>query len=90
MEEKTYTAKEGWLRIKFILKVEDGKVKGVEYSASRCKTLRSLADTVKEALVGRNADEVKDVVKGVLMGVSLPENRENRRKLILKAFGLDG
>ncbi len=90
MEKVTFSAKEGWLRIKFVLTVEDGKVKDVEYSASRCKTLRSVAEAVAGALKGVRVEEVKERVKEVLSGISLPENRENRRLLILRAFGLDG
>ncbi len=90
MEKVIFSAKEGWLRIKFVLTVEDGTVKDVEYSASRCKTLRAVADTVADALKGAKVEEVKERVREALSGVSLPENRENRRKLVLQAFGLDG
>lgn len=90
MEKLTFSAKEGWLRIKFVLTVEDGKVKDVEYSASRCKTLKAVADAVADALRGAEVGEIKDRVKEALSGLSLPENRENRRLLILRAFGLDG
>lgn len=90
MEKLTFSAKEGWLRIKFVLTVEDGKVKDVEYSASRCKTLKAVADAVADALRGAKVGEIKDRVKEALSGLSLPENRENRKLLILRAFGLDG
>ncbi len=90
MEKLTFSAKEGWLRIKFVLTVEDGKVKDVEYSASRCKTLKGVADAVADALRGAEVGEIKYRVKEALSGLSLPKNRENRRLLILRAFGLDG
>ncbi len=89
MEKLTFQAKDGWLRIKFVLGVENGKVKEVEYTAARCKTLRSLADTLKDSLVGVDVDGIKDVVRKTLAGIDLPENRENRRKLLLKAFGAE-
>jgi len=88
MEKLTFQAKDGWLRIKFILGVENGKVREVEYTAARCKTLRSLADTLRDALIGLDVDRVKDVVRETLSGIDLPENRENRRRLLLKAFGV--
>ncbi len=83
-----FSAKEGWLRVRFDLALEDGRVMRVSYKASRCKTLRSLAERLKEALLGVEEEEIAERVREVLSGVNLPPDRENRRELLLRAFGL--
>ncbi|NPA79821.1 MAG: hypothetical protein GXO29_02065 [Thermotogae bacterium] len=89
MEERTYSAKDGWLRIKFIVRLKDGRIEDVEYSASRCKTLRALADRVAQALKGAPVEDIGEAVLGALKDAQVPPNRENRARLILKAFGLE-
>ena len=76
------------MRVKFVLTVEDGRVRDVEYTAARCKTLRGLGDRLKEALLGVEEGRIGEVVRRTLEAADLPENRENRRRLLLKAFGL--
>jgi hypothetical protein len=89
MKRITLQGKDGWLRVKFILGVEDDKIVEVEYTASRCKTLRSLADTLKDALVGVYVGRIREAVRKALSGVDLPENRENRRRLLFRTFGIE-
>jgi len=83
-----FSAKEGWLRVRFSVLCSKGKVKEVSYTASRCKVLRRLADKLTEALKGLECDRIQERVKEVMATSDLPQNRENRRSLILQAFGI--